>query len=107
MRLTAAQHFELSHRRISDRNNTFVEIMQGPNPSSPEEIDRLIAIGKGRYDVFACFGASALKRAGMPVPTIKETEFGWEIGVYRPDYEPLVIVDDELTARQLAFGWLP
>lgn len=107
--LSSKQHWELSHQRVAGRNNLFVEIMQGPNPNSPDEIDRLVAHGAGRYDLFAGFGAAALIEQGVPVPMIRPVLAGWEAGFYRTDptvdFRRVTLVEDETTARRLAFGW--
>lgn len=103
------QHWNQSHEQFAGRNNLFVEIMQGPNPNSPGEIDRLVTVGRGRYDLFAGFGAAALLEQGLPVPLIRPVPAGWEVGFYltdpTDDFRCLVVVDDETTARRLAYGW--
>lgn len=45
-----------AHRKIADRNEVFMDIMTGPNPLSPEEIDRLVEKDPARYGAYARWG---------------------------------------------------
>ena len=57
---TQIQMFRDAERQIADGNEAFMEMLRGPNPLSPEEIDSLVARRPERWSRFAGFGAKAI-----------------------------------------------
>ena len=55
--------FARSHDQVADGNVAFMEIMTGPNPLTPTEIDRLIARNP-RWSRFAGFGTKPTNSKG-------------------------------------------
>ena len=54
------QMYREAERKIADRNAAFVEIMQGPNPLTPEEVDALAEKDPARYGIFkGAYGTGA------------------------------------------------
>lgn len=80
--------YQVARARIADRNNTFLDIMRGPNPLSPEEVDRLIERHPGRYDAYRAWGAKA-RGLGCDCPGLGSVEDGL----------------DDFEARDLLYQW--
>jgi hypothetical protein len=55
--------FARAHDQIADGNAAFMEVMTGPNPLTPEEVDRLVARNP-RWSRFAGFGAKPANPKG-------------------------------------------
>ncbi len=53
--------YRKAERQIADGNETFTEMLRGPHPLTPEEIDRLVARNP-RWVRFAGFGAKARQK---------------------------------------------
>lgn len=58
--MTARQHFELSHRRLSDANEAMLELLYGPNQITDDELRKLI---EKRPNVYSRFASYLGKRA--------------------------------------------
>lgn len=59
---TQIQMYYEAARRIAARDCTFMDIMRGPNPLTPEEIDTLAEKYPERYGRYAGFGLKAKSR---------------------------------------------
>lgn len=49
-----------AHEKTADGNEAFLEIQQGPNPLTPEEIDRLCDRRPHLWERFRGYGAKAI-----------------------------------------------
>lgn len=54
---TQRRMYDDATARIAERDELFMEMIRGPNPLTPEEIDRLIERDPARYGRYAKFGA--------------------------------------------------
>jgi len=54
---TQLEHFHDAHRRLADADATFMEVMRGPNPLTPEEVRALIDRRPGLWGRFEKWAA--------------------------------------------------
>ncbi len=89
---------------------TLAEMMQGPSPYSPAELDALA--GSGLYPdlaaEMAANGQAAAFAAGLPVPACVQVGGAWQVGSLAPDgvtFACQFTATMGWQARRLAYGW--